>query len=128
LHRRDRVALGVGSQQAVLVLRRDQSGEAVLARGAVGLGQLRTAHVGAADKADLALAHQIVERAQGLLDRRLRVGPVQLVEIDPFVAAFATSEKKSLLLAGRFAISKSKLPLICSCQASRKAARLVDRF
>ena len=28
-------------------------------------------------------AHQIVERAHGLLDRRLRIGPVHLVEIDP---------------------------------------------
>ena len=27
--------------------------------------------------------HQIVERAQRLLDRRCRIGPVQLIEIDP---------------------------------------------
>src|SRR5271167_1427709 len=37
----------------------------------------------AADVADLALPDEIIERPQGLLDRRQRIGLVLLVEIDP---------------------------------------------
>ena len=36
-----------------------------------------------ADVAHLALADEVVERGEGLLDRRQRVGRVQLVEVDP---------------------------------------------
>ena len=40
----------------------------------------------AADIADFALTDQVVERAQGFLDRRERIGLVQLIEIDPIGA------------------------------------------
>ena len=43
-------------------------------RGGAGLGQ--------ADVADLALRDQLGESADGLLDRRLRVDPMLVVEVD----------------------------------------------
>src|SRR3954453_10947145 len=48
--------------------------------------ELLTAHVRDADVADLALALQVAERAERLLDRHVRVDGVQLVEIDPLQA------------------------------------------
>ena len=54
---------------------------------AVGRGRRRllehgAREVGAAELADLALGHQLAQGAQRLGDRRLRVGEVQLVEVD----------------------------------------------
>src|SRR5262249_10183864 len=40
----------------------------------------------AAEEAHLALSHQIIERAQGFLDRGLRVRAMQLVKVDPIGA------------------------------------------
>ena len=44
--------------------------------------QLPGREVRAAEVAHLALAHQIVEGPQRLLERRLRIGRVRLVEVD----------------------------------------------
>jgi hypothetical protein len=45
-----------------------------MARGPLRLDHLLGGEVGAADVAHLALMDEIVERAQGLLDRRQRIG------------------------------------------------------
>jgi len=45
--------------------------------------ELHRREIGAADEADLARFHQVVEGAQRLFDRRIRIGPVQLIKIDP---------------------------------------------
>jgi len=42
--------------------------------------------VAPAEEAHLALPHQIIERAQGFLDRGLRVRAMQLVKVDPIGA------------------------------------------
>ena len=47
------------------------------------VGDLPPGDVGAPDVADLALADQVGEHRQRLLDRRDRVGEVELVEVDP---------------------------------------------
>ena len=49
----------------------------------VGVDHLPAGQVGRAEVADLALLHQLVEGGQRLLDRGVRVGRVQLVEVDP---------------------------------------------
>ena len=51
-------------------------------RGPLRLDDLPGRQRRAADVADLALLHEIVERAQRLLDRRPRIGDVLLVEVD----------------------------------------------
>ena len=52
-------------------------------RGPLRLDHLGGGEIRAADVAHLAGAHEIVERAQRLLDRGERVGPVDLVEVEP---------------------------------------------
>jgi hypothetical protein len=54
-----------------------------LARDVFRLDDLPGREVGTADIAHLALADEIVERAQRLVDRRHSIGAVELVEIDP---------------------------------------------
>src|SRR5262249_4876461 len=51
--------------------------------GGLRLDALLRRQIGAAEEAALALPHQIVERAQGFLDRGLRVWAMQLVKVDP---------------------------------------------
>ena len=51
-------------------------------RGRCRLVEQVGAEVGAADLADLALGHQLAQRAERFGDRGLRVGQVQLVEVD----------------------------------------------
>ncbi len=79
---RDQVALGLAREPRVLVLRRDERRKPALGRDAVGLLDLRRAQVRRADEPHLALAHELVHRAERLLDRGHAVGPVVLVEID----------------------------------------------
>lgn len=57
--------------------------ETELACRPLRLDNLPARHVGTADVADLALAQEVVERPQRFLDRRQRVGPVELVQVDP---------------------------------------------
>ena len=81
------VTLLVTPEQAeTLTLAGNEGRKAVPARCVVGRDHLLRRKVRAADKADLALPHELVERAQRLLDRRLLVGPVQLIEVDPIGA------------------------------------------
>ena len=80
---RKKLALDGAHQQAVLVLAGDEGREAVPARRVLRRDHLLRRKVRAADVAHLALPHEIVERAQRLLDRRLLIWPVQLVEVDP---------------------------------------------
>ena len=68
--------------QAPLGLRRDEPGGSVGPCGELGLGDLPSGEVGAADVADLARLHQIVERPEGLVDRRAGVRSVQVIDID----------------------------------------------
>src|SRR5438132_306523 len=69
-------------QQIVALLARDIAFEAEMDRGPLRLDDLPGRQGRAADVAHLALPHEIVERAQGLLDRRLRIGDVLPVEVE----------------------------------------------
>ena len=51
-------------------------------RGPLRLDNLPGGEGRAADVADLALPHEIVQRAQRFLDRRSRVGDVLLIEVE----------------------------------------------
>ena len=83
---RDQLPLDIALQQIVLVLGGDERREPMPMRGPLRLVDLRGVQVLAPDMADLALPHEVVERAQGLLHGRGRIRPVQLVEIDPIGA------------------------------------------
>ena len=81
--RGDQLGLDGAVEPGVLVLRRDEPGEPAGPGDPVGVDHLPADQVGRAEVADLALLHQLVERGQRLLDRGVRVGRVQLVEVDP---------------------------------------------
>ena len=68
-------------QQRILVLGRDETRPA--RRRPVRVGDLPAGEVGVAEIADLALGHQIIQRAQGFIDRRIGIGLVKLIEVDP---------------------------------------------
>src|SRR5581483_1285468 len=68
--------------ERVVVLRRDEAGEAALARGRVRLLDLGGGEVRGADVAHLAFLHELVQRTERLLDRRPLVGLVHLVDVD----------------------------------------------
>src|SRR6516162_5183400 len=55
----------------------------MLPRRGLRFDDLLRRQVRAAEEAHLSLPHQLVERAQGFLDRSLRVRAMQLVKIDP---------------------------------------------
>ena len=64
------------------MLRRDQR-LVVFDRGdAVGFGDLPRVKVGTAEVADLAGTDQVIGSAERFLDRRVRIGAVELVEVD----------------------------------------------
>ncbi len=69
-------------EQRVAVLHRHEALEPGGAGGPVGVGDLPAGDVRAAHVADLALAHELGQRRQRLLDRRDPVGLVELVEVD----------------------------------------------
>ena len=73
--------LGIAVEQVVLVLHADEAGRAVLHRRR-RLLELGHVEVRAADLAYLPLGHQLAQRAQRLGDGRLRIGVVELVEVD----------------------------------------------
>ena len=89
LDRRHELALDVAHDEAVLVLARDEGVEVPRVGRPLRLDHLPGGEVRAADVADLALADEVVEGAQRLLDRRQRVGAVELVEVDPVGAGGA---------------------------------------
>ena len=72
--RGDDVVLDPPVDQGVLVLRRHHAGPAIRARGPVGVRDLPSGEVRAADVAHLPRGHEVVERAQGLVDRRCGSG------------------------------------------------------
>ena len=53
------------------------------ARRLIGFYELRTGEIGASDVANLPLLDKVVERTQRLLDRRRRIGTMELIEVDP---------------------------------------------
>src|SRR6476619_4773453 len=67
---RQHVLVVVAPKQAVVVLEHREASGAVLAGDPVRLGQLLGGEVGAADRADLPLPHELVERPERLNDRR----------------------------------------------------------
>ncbi len=69
-------------QQVVARLRGIHSRQIILIRDPQALGDLRTTEVGAADISHLALMNEIIQCSQRLLQRRLRVERVHLVEVD----------------------------------------------
>ena len=77
----------------VVVLRRHEPH--AVARASAASRDLRRGEVRAADVAHLALADELVERAERLLDRGLRVGRVQLVEVDAVGAEAAQRSPRS---------------------------------
>src|SRR6266478_2903369 len=83
LQYRHHLAIEPARQEAVLLLARDEVVKAVIPSRPLRLDNLPARQGRAADVADLALADEIVERPQGLLDRRQRIRLVLLVEVDP---------------------------------------------
>src|SRR5271166_1810964 len=83
LQHRHHLAVEPARQQAVLLLARDEMVQAVIFGRPLRLDDLPGRERRATDVADLALADQIVERPQGLLDRGQRIGLVLLIEVDP---------------------------------------------
>ena len=90
-HRHD-LALEFASRDRVIGLHRLEAREPALVGNAERLHDLPGGEVRAADRVDETAAHAIVERAQGLLERRYGVEAVDLIEIhmiepEPFQAA-----------------------------------------
>src|SRR6185312_1052495 len=80
-HRRQR-PVEIALDQIVALLARDKGVEVEVPRRPLRLDHLPREERRAADVAHLALAHEIVERAQRLLDRRPRVFDMLLVKVD----------------------------------------------
>ena len=72
----------IAAHQRVIGLMGDVAGQPVFFGDGQRLHQVPAGEIRAADVADLAGAHQVVERAQRLLDRRQGVEAVQLKEVD----------------------------------------------
>ena len=68
--------------EVVVVLHRHEARPAVALGDLQHLRELPGVHARRADVARLAGPHDVVQRFQGLLDRRVRVEPVDLVEVD----------------------------------------------
>jgi hypothetical protein len=79
---RDHLTLLLPVEQVVMVLHRAETGPAVAFGHMLGLGELPREHAAGADVAGLARLHHLVQRGHGLLDRRLVVPPVDLVQVD----------------------------------------------
>ena len=82
LHQRDELALQIPPGDGVVGLHALEARPAAFVGQRQRLHHLPSGHIADAQRADLAGAHQIVERAQGLVERRERVEAVQLVEVD----------------------------------------------
>src|SRR6266478_8125752 len=83
LQYRHHLAIEPARQEAVLLLARDEVVKAVIPSRPLRLDDLPARQGRAADVADLALADEIVERPQGLLDWCARIRLVLLVKVDP---------------------------------------------
>src|SRR5579883_1542088 len=82
LAERDHLALVLAPEQIVVMLHRRERAEAAQSGRVDGLGELPARHVGRADVEHLAPAHQMIERADHLVDIGRRIPDVGLVEID----------------------------------------------
>src|SRR5215471_19415890 len=78
---RKHLALLLAIGEVVVVLHRDETGPAVLIRNVEHPRELPRVHARRADVARLAGAHDVVQSLHRLLDRRLRVVAVDLVEV-----------------------------------------------
>ena len=78
---RDHLALFFAVDQVVVVLHRNELRPAVRFGHVLGLRELPGVHAGCADVERLACPHHIVQRLHRLLDRRVRVPAVDLVEV-----------------------------------------------
>src|SRR6185437_990585 len=74
--------LDAALEQAVLLLCGDETLQLLRPGGLIGLLQQLGFHVRGSRVADLALANQIFQRAQRLLQRNLRVRPMQIQHVD----------------------------------------------
>ena len=79
---RHHLALFFAIDQVVVILHADEARQAVRVGGGEHLGELPGEHAGGADVERLARAHDVVQRAQRLFDRRVVIEAVDLVEID----------------------------------------------
>ena len=93
---RHQLVLGLARLQRVVDLLADEALQAAALGDAQRLHQLPGGVVRAADVADLAGAHQRVERVERLLQRRLPVPLVHLVEVDVVGAAAGAGSPRSL--------------------------------
>jgi hypothetical protein len=75
-------ALDSALEQAVFILRRNVGRKAAGARNPERLGQLPGGEVAAPEVADFAGVHQVGERLERLLLRRVGVGRVKLIQVD----------------------------------------------
>ena len=80
--RRQYLALDVAADQVVQVLTAAEPLEPLTLRHGVGFDQLPGVEVAAPDVADPPLAHEVVQGPHRLLNRGVRVGPVDLVQVD----------------------------------------------
>ncbi len=78
----DTFGFRLSGKQTVMILCRHKTRLPGAARDPVGVGNLPRREMGMAKVADLALAHEFVERGDRFLDRCARVGPVHLIEVD----------------------------------------------
>ena len=79
---RHQLSFVVPAQQVVLILHRHEPGPAAEVGGVLELRELPRVHRGGADVARLARLDDVVQRLHRLLDRRVRVEAVDLVQVD----------------------------------------------
>src|SRR5262245_23772261 len=89
LHRGEAVALDPPHEEVVLVLAGDDGREPRAPRRPHRVDHLPRGEVRDPDVADAPGAHEVVEGPERLLDRSQRIGPVELVEVDPVGAEAA---------------------------------------
>src|SRR5271166_4697843 len=82
-HRRHQLGFWFAKHQRIFVLTRNERIQPAGLRRPLRLHHLPGGEVGTADVTHIAMPHEIVERAQRLLDRRARIRRVDLIQIDP---------------------------------------------
>src|SRR5439155_14819735 len=70
-------------EEIVAFLARDKAIEPEMRRCPLRLDDLPRGQCRAADVEDFSLPHEVVERAQGLLDRRPGFGDMLIIKVDP---------------------------------------------
>ena len=82
LQERDDLAFELPSSERIKGLRAAESFEALCPGDSQRLHHLPSREVGAADVTHFAAAHEVVERAQRVVEARQRVEPMDLIEVD----------------------------------------------